>query len=252
MKEVTRRQNALFMSITIHLIIIVLFTLLKIDFSPIDSSFIEVDFASKGTESMKAVPAINRSENSEISSGQTSKGNDNLKLPTRRLLAEDDESIFEDIEKVVTKDDSIPTAEKKLEKNNEGNFISRINSESQDKELKVTIAEDNVLSPGTPEVINEEGSGKSGVYEIQWEEGFKREIVYRVIPEFPESVDRSTKIILKFSVNPRGEVSSIIPLQKGDPQIENIAIKSFSNWRFNPIGSETIQWGRITFNFLIK
>ena len=254
MKEVTRRQNALFLSISFHLLLLVLFTVMQIDFNPLDTAYIEVDLASKGSRSVAKGQYSLAEQKAGRSSKKVDKTEDNVQLPARRLIINDEGSIFENMDKIPSESDSIPAEKNITEEDNSLSYLSKVKSVDQEMEMKqsVSVAAAAGEKPGTPEAYSDKGSGQSGLYQIRWEKGLKREVVYRVIPEFPDEVERSTKIILKFSVNPKGEVVNIIPVQKGDPKIEKLAIDSFAEWRFNPISGEMVQWGRITFNFLLK
>ncbi len=82
----------------------------------------------------------------------------------------------------------------------------------------------------------------------------KREIIYR--PEIPKvKIEREGEVELKFWVLPDGSVRSVVPLLRGDAELERIAISYLKQWRFNPLnegGSMVEQWGTITVKFRLK
>jgi TonB family protein len=57
---------------------------------------------------------------------------------------------------------------------------------------------------------------------------------------------------LKFTVSPEGVVTSIIPLQKGDPVLERSAIEALRQWRFNRLKENKEMYGIITFTFRVS
>jgi TonB family protein len=82
----------------------------------------------------------------------------------------------------------------------------------------------------------------------------KRKILYK--PEIPEvKIDREGEVELRFWVLPDGSVGSVLPLLRGDAELERIAINYMKQWRFNPLdegGSTVEQWGTITVKFRLK
>lgn len=79
----------------------------------------------------------------------------------------------------------------------------------------------------------------------------RNRIVYKkVYPKNPY-LERDVTIRLKFFVMPDGSVGDVIPLQKGDPELERLAILAMRSWSFEPLpeGMEDIQTGIITLKF---
>jgi len=81
-----------------------------------------------------------------------------------------------------------------------------------------------------------------------------REILYK--PEIPEvKIEREGEVELKFWVLPDGSVGSVVPLLRGDAELESIATNYLKQWRFNPLnegGSTVEQWGTISVKFRLK
>ena len=82
----------------------------------------------------------------------------------------------------------------------------------------------------------------------------KRRVLYK--PEIPDvKIDREGDVELKFWVLPDGSVGSVVPLLRGDAELERIAINYMKQWRFNPMdgGQVTVeQWDTITVKFRLK
>ena len=81
-----------------------------------------------------------------------------------------------------------------------------------------------------------------------------REILYK--PEIPDvKIEREGEVELKFWVLPDGSVGSVVPLLRGDAELERIAVNYMKQWRFDPLneGELTVeQWGTITVKFRLK
>ena len=62
-----------------------------------------------------------------------------------------------------------------------------------------------------------------------------RKIYSYLIPAYPEGVNKEIDIRLKFTIKPDGTVGSIFLLTKADTRLENAAINSLWQWRFELI-----------------
>lgn len=86
-------------------------------------------------------------------------------------------------------------------------------------------------------------------------EAAQRVIVQQVIPVYPEGLQREAVIKFRFSVQPDGRITDIIPMRKGDAILERITIEALSKWRFNPlppgVEQKTVQ-GVITFRYELR
>ena len=103
--------------------------------------------------------------------------------------------------------------------------------------------------------VRGKGRGKGdGFGEIDWGGGGNRTVLNKVLPHFPSNVKSSSQIVLQFKVLPDGTVSSIIPLQKANPELEEAAILALKKWKFNPLpsGSNEIMIGKIPLTFILR
>lgn len=77
----------------------------------------------------------------------------------------------------------------------------------------------------------------------------RRQVLYRPSPP-KVTVERETAVLLKFWVRPDGTVGRIVPLRKGDPRLEAVAIRFLRGWRFNPLSERAEeQWGTVPIVF---
>ncbi|MGB9770374.1 MAG: TonB family protein [Candidatus Kapaibacteriota bacterium] len=95
------------------------------------------------------------------------------------------------------------------------------------------------------------GSGY-GLGDIEWGGGGNRIVLYKVLPKYPQGYNVNAQIRLKFTVAPDGTVTSIVPLQKGDPVLERAAIEALRQWRFNRLKETKEMYGIITFTFKVS
>ncbi len=89
--------------------------------------------------------------------------------------------------------------------------------------------------------VNSEGQGNktsgngSFGFGIDWGGRGQRKIYSYILPTYPEGVDKEIDIRLRFSIMPDGTVGTIVPLIKADTRLENAAINSLRQWRFEPL-----------------
>ncbi len=79
-----------------------------------------------------------------------------------------------------------------------------------------------------------EGEGSFG-YDIDWGGQGQRRIYSYIIPDYPDGVNKEIDIRLRFSILPDGTVGNILPLTKADTRLENAAINSLRQWRFEAL-----------------
>lgn len=97
------------------------------------------------------------------------------------------------------------------------------------------------------------GSGAGhGIGQIEWGGGGNRVVLNKKLPKYPPGVNTSAVIKLRFTVRPDGTVSSVLPLQKGEPALEQAAIAALRQWRFNPLNIEDDMVGIIPFYFKVQ
>jgi TonB family protein len=77
----------------------------------------------------------------------------------------------------------------------------------------------------------------------------KRRVIYR--PPLPRPVATvSGTISLRFWVRPDGTIGKIIPVVRGEPELEKTAIEFLSKWRFETLQNSTEdQWGILPIHF---
>ncbi len=124
-------------------------------------------------------------------------------------------------------------------------------SDTNEKESKVqTNARETAEGQGN----KANGSGSFG-YDIDWGGQGQRKIYSFSLPEYPEGVEKEIDIRLRFTILPDGTVGNIFPLIKADTRLENAAINSLRQWRFealDPTQKQTEQVAVIVFPYRLK
>lgn len=247
-------------TILVHLILLSLFFLVKIKFSPVIEEFSEVTLA--GGFQAPAVERLVSAPQEAVAETQSLEENapkvpEEINLPERRQLQLDEQQIVEkvqpDIEKLVTPGNIVqkaPTSLPSLKKpESSGATFTRREKQPEQGLFKKEL--DEKLLQGTQKVdININRN-----FKIDWEGEIKREIYQKRLPEFPPDVQREATIKIQFRVMPNGLVGSALLLQKGDTKLENLTLESFKTWRFNPLPKyvkQIPQTGIITFHFKLK
>lgn len=79
-----------------------------------------------------------------------------------------------------------------------------------------------------------EGAGKFG-FDIDFGGQGIRKIYNYNLPKYPDGVIKEIDVKLRFTILADGTVGNIIPLIKADTRLEEAAIKSLRQWRFEPL-----------------
>ncbi|MBN1301692.1 MAG: energy transducer TonB [Melioribacteraceae bacterium] len=166
---------------------------------------------------------------------------------------------IEDENKVEKREEKKPE-EKKVEvpatKNLDENNVQVTQKESKDEkpeETPKTADKDENKDKGRE--VAGEGSGKFGLFDIEWGGKGKRKIYSYNIPPYPEGVAKEIDVKLRFTILPDGTVGRIFPLIKADTRLETAAINSLRQWRFEPLPTsqkEAEQSAVIIFPFRLR
>ncbi|MDZ7338115.1 MAG: TonB family protein [candidate division KSB1 bacterium] len=106
----------------------------------------------------------------------------------------------------------------------------------------------------TPPTLTGPSAGAQESFRIEGEAA-QREILYKVIPEYPPGLQREAVVRVRFVVLPDGSVGGMVPLLKGDATLERLTLEALRQWRFNPLPPHVPQnevTGIITFRYLLR
>lgn len=111
-----------------------------------------------------------------------------------------------------------------------------------------------VTDPAVPaplELDQKPETGRSASYQL---EGLEDRILLReLLPNYAEKVNAT--IQMQIIVDPQGNVRSVTPPRKGNPQLEAAVMQALRRWRFNPLQPnepQENQFGIVTFRFRLQ
>ncbi len=200
-------------SVLLHLILLLIFLLVNISITYPPAKYVELTFGKTGKPGSSGalgdqVNDIEKQVPKEEPKKETKNKKEELKkvdLPVAKNTSEDN----------VIK----PADNKKDETKNVKNQTDE-------------VANSNVSSPGKGNKAS--GNGSFG-YDIDWGGKGQRKIYSYILPTYPQGVEKEIDIRLRFSIMPDGTVGVIVPLIKADTRLENAAINSLRQWRFEPL-----------------
>ncbi len=200
-------------SITFHLILLLIFFLIKVAMEPIEDDYVTIGFGSVGKLSSSGVLAKEKNEDIQ------------KKQPEVQDIPEE--------EKVIKKVE-LPKIENTDETNN---VIAATDKKKDEKEttprkIKPVVKEEKESGKGKEE--SGEGEGNFG-FEIKFGGKGKRKIYSYSLPTYPPGVSKEIDVKLKFTILGDGTVGNILPLIKADTRLELAAINSLKQWRFEPL-----------------
>lgn len=79
-----------------------------------------------------------------------------------------------------------------------------------------------------------------------------RVIVNQIIPKYPEGIQKTTSVKIKFEVLSDGSITNLLIVKKADPILEKISISALKQWKFNKLSEDIVQIGYITFIYQLK
>ncbi|MDZ7263214.1 MAG: energy transducer TonB [candidate division KSB1 bacterium] len=99
-------------------------------------------------------------------------------------------------------------------------------------------------------------SSGSGTTPFQIEgQAARRVVLVKVIPEYPEGLQKQATIKIRFTVLPDGQVGEMIPMIRADATLERLTLDALRQWQFSPLAPEepqVVEQGIITFRYLLK
>jgi len=219
-------------SIAIHLILVILFLLIKVSIDYGRSEYVELSFGNTGGPGSSggvgtSLQDIEASNTNELINQTLDKNTEVKEVDLPKAVNTENENVITPADK--NKDLSIKSS---------------------------TESKNSNTSMNTSEGQGNKGLGKSGYgFDIDWGGRGTRKIYSYILPEYPAGVNKEADIRLKFSILPDGTVGNIFPLMKADTKLENTAINSLRQWRFealNPSQKQLEQIAVIVFPYRLQ
>ena len=205
-------------SFALHAIAIVLFLLINLSFDYTPSEYVELSFGI--------------SDQTGSSGAQGNKINIIKETPKQ---SEKEQSTEKNPE---VKEVDLPVAINTEDEN----VIKPADNENEVAEERAELNTETVISnsKSNEEGNNTEVEGNFG-FDIDWGGKGTRKIYSFILPQYPDGVKKEVNIKLQFTILPDGTVGTIIPKMKADTKLENAAINSLRQWRFEALSSNQRQ-----------
>jgi len=269
-------RKTLAISLGIHLLIVLLLMLFRIQFNITPPEYAEINFVSSSTTDSRTptpAPKVTRETQPPRERPQTAQPERTepnpateqtapqqpeltnnaapVHLPKRRMLEEEPPELSTPKYNKITKDQSAGESALHTERtpsDRPGEELpkrvtgEKIVASPQDIDVddKGIVPSADVGGPDNPQPFTIEGKAS------------ERDILHKVIPDYPAGLQKEAVIKIRFSVLPDGRVGQTIPVKKDYPELEDITIKALKQWRFNPLPESAAQnavEGVITFRY---
>lgn len=209
-KKISRTSFTI--SVLIHALLLLLFMMLNLSFEYEPSEYVELSFG--------------------VSTEGGSSGSEGSQVEKIEEIAKPEEKTITEEKNKEVKEVDLPIAENTSEEN----IIKPAeNDDDISVETKALITEpvvSEVVSAG--ESNKAEGEGSYG-FDIDWGGKGMRKIYSFNLPQYPSGVKKEIDIKLQFTILPDGTIGTIIPRIKADTKLENAAINSLRQWRFEAL-----------------
>lgn len=204
-------------SFVLHAIAILLFLLINLSFDYVPSEYVELSFG--------------------ISDQTGSSGAQGNKINIIKETPKPSEKEQSKEKNPEVKEVDLPIAVNTEDEN----VIKPANNEKEAAEENNEINTETVVSNSkSSEEGNSSVEGNFG-FDIDWGGKGTRKIYSFILPQYPEGVKKEVNIKLQFTILPDGTVGTIIPKIKADTRLENAAINSLRQWRFEALSSNQRQ-----------
>jgi outer membrane biosynthesis protein TonB len=245
-------RTAILTSLIFHSLLFLILALVKIGIDFNITEFIEITFVTGNDRSFAPQIPDAAQIAPESFENQQEKPSEVIQLPPRNMQEIEEPSL-----KVIDKSKQIPTEEiQPVPASEEMKTIDNRETVPTlgEKEVAVPtegIASDQKIIPGQSQGVDVIGDTP---YQIEGQAA-RRTVISRVIPEYPENMQKEAIIKISFTVLPNGQVGEMIPTIKSDATLEKITLDALRQWRFNPLPSyeqQRSEKGIITFRYLLK
>jgi outer membrane biosynthesis protein TonB len=141
----------------------------------------------------------------------------------------------------------LPAADSDQTKKDEQDKSPEIGSTGAENAQNTNSDQTNAKKDGR--AANGAGSNSNLPYTIEGDAA-KRRIISQVLPTYPPGLQREAIVKIRFWVLPDGRIGQMLPMQKGDPELEALTMKTMRQWQFSPLSpleeQKSVQ-GLITF-----
>jgi protein TonB len=212
MSDKKNSNTSFTISVLFHAVLLILFMLINLSFDYEPLEYVEVSFGVLNEEGSSG------SEGSKIEMVE-----ENTRAEEKNVT-EDKRKEVKEVELPVAVNTSEENIIKPAEKDKE--VSEKSSTENKDSDL------DKVNTSGQGNLAVGEGSFG---FDIEWGGKGIRKIYSFSLPQYPGGVKKEIDIKLQFTILPDGTIGTIFPKIKADTRLENAAINSLRQWRFEAL-----------------
>jgi protein TonB len=212
MSDKKNSNTSFTISVLFHAVLLILFMLINLSFDYEPLEYVEVSFGVLNEEGSSG------SEGSKIEMVE-----ENTRAEEKNVT-EDKSKEVKEVELPVAVNTSEENIIKPAEKDKE--VSEKSSTENKDSDL------DKVNTSGQGNLAVGEGSFG---FDIEWGGKGIRKIYSFSLPQYPGGVKKEIDIKLQFTILPDGTIGTIFPKIKADTRLENAAINSLRQWRFEAL-----------------
>ena len=206
-------------SLLFHAVIIILFMLLNLSFDYEPSEYVELSFG------VSDQTGSSGSQGKEITEKV-----EEVSKPQEKTTTEDENKEVKIVDLPVSQNTEDENVIKPAEDDADITTVSKTKNNGEDVSSVTTSGQGN----------DAEGEGSFG-FDINWGGKGIRKIYSYTLPQYPEGVRKEVDIKLQFTILPDGTIGTIIPKIKADTKLENAAINSLRQWRFEALDASQKQ-----------
>lgn len=206
------RNMSFSFSFIFHALILLLFLLITINLDYPPREYVELTFGSLGEVG------------SSGAEGKKIEEVEQLSTPVEKLETVDQSKDVKEIELPKAKNTEEENVVTPADKSREESVVSSTQNEVDPNAVVTSEAQGNLS----------QGEGSFG-FDIDWGGKGKRQIWSYPLPKYPAGVQKEIDIKIMFTIKPDGSVGSARLLTKADTKLENAAMNSLRQWRFEPL-----------------
>ena len=205
-------------SFIFHSLLLLIFLLITVNLDYPPREYVELSFGQSGEIGSSGAQGNKIEEVEQLSS------------PQEKNQSIEKSIVVEEVELPIAKNTMEENVVMPADKSKEAASVSNSKTEQEPNSSVSTEAQGN----------QSEGEGSFG-FDIDWGGKGKRQIWSYPLPKYPAGVYKEIDIKIMFKIKPDGSVGSARLLTKADTKLENAALNSLRQWRFEPLSASQKQ-----------
>ena len=246
-------------SLAVHTLILVILLIVNVFMAPEIPEYSEMDFFSVPTITSPAqaqVPSVTTPTSEKTEEIEPDERPENLTLPRMKHLPDEQPELRErNVEKIRATEEPFGGQVEPSARPSEREESYPVAQQTEPERKPTPDAQRLVLGQKTVTGTGEEaGESKDRPYTIEGAAS-ARQVIAEVLPEYPAGLNKEAVIKIRFTVLPNGTVGEMVPILRGDTLLEDLTMRAFRRWRFNPLPPDLPQEpqaGIITFRYILK